>query len=100
MNPAKSARLNKEAHPERYCASPNCLWRLSSGNCLKHMKPRVVTTSNATDPFVETLEGMAYRSKLCLRCKVDPPMSNSMLCVECDADAAKLYDAKTTGGAW
>jgi hypothetical protein len=31
MNPAASARRNKEAHPERYCASPRCLWRTVNG---------------------------------------------------------------------
>jgi hypothetical protein len=36
MHPAKAARLNKEAHPERYCPTKDCLWRASSGQCPKH----------------------------------------------------------------
>ena len=35
-NPAASVRRNKEDHPERYCPTPNCLWRISSGPCRKH----------------------------------------------------------------
>lgn len=36
MHPAMAARLNKEAHPERFCPDERCLWRLSSGPCPKH----------------------------------------------------------------
>ena len=35
---AKKVRLHKEEHPERYCPNSKCLWRLSSGNCPKHMR--------------------------------------------------------------
>ena len=33
---AGRVRRSKEAYPERYCADPRCLWRLSSGPCPKH----------------------------------------------------------------
>jgi hypothetical protein len=29
-------RKHKEAHPEKYCKNPKCLWRVSSGPCPKH----------------------------------------------------------------
>jgi hypothetical protein len=42
-NPYEYARKAKEAHPERYCAAPNCLWQLVHGQtgmplapCAKH----------------------------------------------------------------
>lgn len=88
-HPAKSARLAKEKRPQDWCVNPRCLWHTSrSGPCPKHEKP--VTTSNATDPFVEALEGMAYRRYLCMRCHVNEPISNSQLCAECHADALKV----------
>jgi hypothetical protein len=44
-NPYEYARKAKEAHPERYCAAPNCLWQLVHGQtgmplapCAKHPK--------------------------------------------------------------
>lgn len=35
---AKSVRLNKEKHPENYCANPKCLWNTRAGTkpCPKH----------------------------------------------------------------
>lgn len=33
---AASVRRNKEAHPERYCPIPNCLWRSGGKCCPKH----------------------------------------------------------------
>ncbi len=36
MNAAQFTRLQKEAHPERYC--PKCLWNIErSGRCPRHM---------------------------------------------------------------
>lgn len=37
---AKKVRENKENHPERYCSTTNCLWRLSSGPCPSHGKEK------------------------------------------------------------
>lgn len=37
MNPAQHARLQKELHPDRYCAHKNCLWNVArSGPCRNH----------------------------------------------------------------
>lgn len=33
---AKSVRLAKEAHPERYCADKRCLWRTDNTYCPRH----------------------------------------------------------------
>lgn len=33
---AASVAANKAKHPDKYCASPKCLWRLTSGPCPKH----------------------------------------------------------------
>lgn len=44
---AKQVRLDKEAHPERYCPEPRCLWRVLGrdgqyiGPCGKHGDRRV-----------------------------------------------------------
>ena len=35
---ARSVRLAKAKHPERYCIVPKCLWRTP---CPKHCKPSV-----------------------------------------------------------
>lgn len=75
MNPAKSARLAKEAHPERYCHVKNCLWRVYPDKpCGKHGTPVV------RDDDIE--EGV----NLCLRCHVNEPMPEKMLCTDCAAD--------------
>lgn len=41
MNPAAQCRKEKEAHPDRYCPKPGCLWRLRTASsvvtpCRKH----------------------------------------------------------------
>jgi hypothetical protein len=42
MHIAQKVRLEKEAHPERFCRNPRCLWRIVSGctgqatPCRKH----------------------------------------------------------------
>ncbi len=34
---AASVRKSKEAHPEKFCPVPNCLWRTGDGSkCPKH----------------------------------------------------------------
>lgn len=33
---AMEARLRKEAHPERWCKTKRCLWRLARGACPRH----------------------------------------------------------------
>lgn len=33
---AKKVRLEREAHPERFCARKDCLWRLNGVPCPKH----------------------------------------------------------------
>lgn len=39
MHPAKSARLEKDSNPERYCPHKQCLWKVArSGPCPKHPK--------------------------------------------------------------
>lgn len=39
MNPAKSARLDREANPTLYCPAPACLWKTSIGGpCQKHQR--------------------------------------------------------------
>lgn len=30
MNVAAKCRIEKEAHPERYCAHPRCLWKIQT----------------------------------------------------------------------
>lgn len=42
---AKSVRLQKEQHPERYCTNPRCLWRTEKNNrfdpCPRHMRSQI-----------------------------------------------------------
>jgi hypothetical protein len=33
---AKSVRLDKEAHPERFCPRSRCLWKTGGGYCPRH----------------------------------------------------------------
>jgi len=40
---AASVRQRKEAHPEKYCANPKCLWRTDEKYCPRH-------TPTPTDP--------------------------------------------------
>lgn len=77
---AASVAENKLKRPHAYCAAPRCLWRLSSGPCPKH---KFVSESPG---IVDVLEAKAYRRYLCVKCHVNAPQTNSMLCRECDAD--------------
>lgn len=67
---AKSVRLQKEKHPERYCSAKNCLWRTEGGTkpCPKHSVPS---------------------TRFCMRCHVNQPLGSLMLCRECDAERAQ-----------
>lgn len=72
MNPAKSARLAKERRPQDWCANPRCLWHESrSGPCPKHNRA-------ASDPRLAV--------NLCLRCHINEPLPEKMLCADCAAD--------------
>lgn len=46
MNTAAKVRLEKDRHPERFCAVKSCLWRIHTSKgpnpCRKH--PVIVTT--------------------------------------------------------
>ena len=43
MNPAQSARLDKERNPSRYCSVKGCLWFTGNGKpCQKHPNAKPV----------------------------------------------------------
>jgi hypothetical protein len=58
---AGQVRKNKEAHPERYCSNPKCLWRVSSGPCPKHTPKPVEEQEKQTCENCGTEVGFVHR---------------------------------------
>jgi hypothetical protein len=71
MNAAQNARLDKEAHPERYCLK--CLWRAHPGKpCPRHGPP----LSDSPEPdagWPGLLLEMRRKMGSCLDCGLQPP---------------------------
>ena len=57
---AKKIREYKEAHPERYCPTPKCLWRMSSGPCRKHANQFQI--NRAKERAAELWNGQAWNT--------------------------------------
>lgn len=69
MNPAAATRLEKEKHPERFCPSKGCLWRVvknfpvrSIQDCPQHMRgyPNATTASPALTGLTEVTADRNY----------------------------------------
>lgn len=76
MNTAAKVRKDKEAHPERYCRDPRCLWRVVTfqgiNPCRKHphlapvsADPKAAPKESVSDQMRQLLgeePGLAARS--------------------------------------
>ena len=108
---AKAVRLSKERSPDRYCFCNGCLWNIAtSGPCPKHsVKPKNPPCFWCGRLFLEGQKIVALdisylppdeppelaheecaedyyasrNTRWCLRCHVDEPAGNGMLCPSC-----------------
>lgn len=64
---AARVRKNKEAHPERYCPVPNCLWRSGGQLCPKHRSDM--------HPCNDCGAPIEIAQELCSKCEVSALMT-------------------------